>query len=185
MSSLRDYVVNYKDENGKVVCNIEDYYRDNIIPLDIKFKGQVLTPKHLAICPIHEDTDPSFGLMKARNQEGVYLYHCFGCNQTGDIVSLHQKVQKNFKDRKLSVDEASKELCKIFNIPIPTANDLIDESPEIKYMKKFNSIDKAINKYSESEFNRNLMSMRMTGKIDLNKLNFECVKLIMTQKGVK
>ena len=184
MSDLREYVISYKDDLGNVVCNIMDYYSKFVVPLDKKFNGQVLAPSHLAICPIHDDHDPSFGVMKDKRHEGVYLFHCFGCNQTGDIVSLHQKVQKYWKKRSLKEEECCKELCDLFNIPLPTDQVLQGDSPEERYSKRYNSIDKLSKRYNEAEFSRNLLNIRCSGNIDLDKVNFECVKLMMTQKGI-
>ena len=184
MSDLREYVVTYKNEAGVVVCNIPDYYAKIVVPLEVKYKGQVLTPKHLAICPVHDDHDPSFGLMKDRKRDGVYLFHCFGCNQTGDIVSLHKKVMQRYYNQKLDDDACCKALIELFGIPLPTIETLEKDSPERRYMEQFSKIDSLSRRYSESEFKRNIMGLRMQGVVDLDKVNFECIKLMVTKRGV-
>jgi DNA primase catalytic core len=39
-------------------------------------------------CPWHEDTDPSLSVDREKG-----LYHCFGCGESGDVVSLVEKVR--------------------------------------------------------------------------------------------
>ncbi len=37
----------------------------------------------MALCPFHEDTNPSFHVSQKDN---IWLWHCFGCNQGGTII---------------------------------------------------------------------------------------------------
>lgn len=42
---------------------------------------------HVGRCPFHEDKTPSFYLYQDSN-----MYHCFGCNAHGDVISFVQKI---------------------------------------------------------------------------------------------
>ena len=51
--------------------------------------GVTLTAKgkgFVARCPWHEDREPSLSVDREKG-----LYHCFGCGESGDVVSLVQK----------------------------------------------------------------------------------------------
>lgn len=37
-------------------------------------------------CPLHKDSDPSFGVYKM--DDGVWVYHCFGCSSGGTIIDF-------------------------------------------------------------------------------------------------
>lgn len=41
-----------------------------------------------AICPLHEETEPSFGVNTEKQ-----LFHCFGCKEGGDVFSFVQKME--------------------------------------------------------------------------------------------
>jgi hypothetical protein len=38
------------------------------------------------LCPLHKDGDPSFWVR--RKDDGLWIYHCFGCNSGGTIVDF-------------------------------------------------------------------------------------------------
>lgn len=43
------------------------------------------------VCPFHGDTDPSFSISPEKNP---YVYYCFGCMATGNILTFIQKYHK-------------------------------------------------------------------------------------------
>lgn len=43
------------------------------------------------ICPLHEEDSPSFTL---RAEDGVWLFHCFGCGKTGNAIQLVEQVDR-------------------------------------------------------------------------------------------
>ena len=58
--------------------------------LGLDFKP--LNGKALLLCPFHKDDSPSFSLVESgKNGEG--FYHCFGCQKSGDVFSLAQKLR--------------------------------------------------------------------------------------------
>ena len=73
---------------------LEEFEKDEIkgrvdIALLFDSLGVTLKPKgkgFVARCPWHEDTEPSLSVDREKG-----LYHCFGCGESGDVVSLVQK----------------------------------------------------------------------------------------------
>ncbi|MEL6348977.1 MAG: DNA primase [Myxococcota bacterium] len=61
----------------------------------LKRKGSSL----MGLCPFHQEKTPSFSVVPSKN-----IFHCFGCNEGGDIFAFVQKT------RGLSFYEAVKEL---------------------------------------------------------------------------
>lgn len=39
-----------------------------------------------AICPMHRDSQPSFSV--TRHHDGIWVYHCFGCQSGGTIIDF-------------------------------------------------------------------------------------------------
>ncbi|HUR33134.1 MAG TPA: CHC2 zinc finger domain-containing protein [Vicinamibacterales bacterium] len=44
---------------------------------------------HSGLCPIHNDRNPSLGVSRSKQ-----VFHCFGCNAKGDVITLVQQVAK-------------------------------------------------------------------------------------------
>ena len=59
------------------------------------------------LCPFHEERTPSFTVDAAHN-----LYHCFGCDEGGDVISFLQKVES------LTFPEAVERLARLSNFPL-------------------------------------------------------------------
>lgn len=181
LTQLEKYVLTYEDSTGKIVCNIPDYYETYIAPLEGKYSRYTFKTNKTVICPLHNDTDPSLGLINHKFLPKVMLYHCFGCGKTGSIIRLHQVIQKKYYNRTLSDKESCLDLCKLFDIPEPLDNELDSGDYDKKVENWFKKIDKAQTKYTEKEFAENLKQLRKTG-VTLDKVNSECVKMIATAK---
>jgi hypothetical protein len=91
---------------------IEDYYRKVVIPINSKrFK---VSSGGKMVCPLHDDHDPSLGIITSKKGETC---HCFGCGAWLDVVDLHSKISKKYFNKYLSREESRKDLCRIFDIP--------------------------------------------------------------------
>ena len=55
--------------------------------------GLKVNVKGMCVCPFHADKDPSLGL----NDE-LGVFHCFGCNVKGDIITLNKMLKERFKN---------------------------------------------------------------------------------------
>jgi DNA primase len=43
------------------------------------------------LCPFHQETNPSFTIFTGK--DGVERFHCFGCNERGDVVDFVEKLK--------------------------------------------------------------------------------------------
>ncbi|MEN8135185.1 MAG: DNA primase [Thermodesulfobacteriota bacterium] len=59
-------------------------------------------------CPFHSEKTPSFTVNRARNS-----FHCFGCNEGGDVFSFYMKYHN------ATFPEALKGLAKRYGVPLP------------------------------------------------------------------
>ncbi|MPZ74148.1 MAG: DNA primase [Nitriliruptorales bacterium] len=59
------------------------------------------------LCPFHEERTPSFTVDPTHN-----LFHCFGCDEGGDVISFLQKIES------LTFPEAVERLSRLSNFPL-------------------------------------------------------------------
>ncbi len=132
---------------------IIDYYKKVVMPVDRK-RFWVKSDK-MMVCPLHNDVNPSMGVIKSKN--GEELYHCFGCNSWGNVVELHRRVSKKLFNRYLSEEDAVKDLCRIFNVKYvdvePSEEDRFDVD-----MKQDRAVQDAINNFDISDFREMLQA---------------------------
>lgn len=82
------------EKRKKIKIDEYDAFLDTIKKQDI-FKGTNLSGYPLGKafnCCFHNDTHPSANIF--RTKEGHYLYNCFACGVTYDIITLYQKSKK-------------------------------------------------------------------------------------------
>ena len=179
--NLSDYVLSY-EESGKVVANLFDYYEYFIKPLSTKFSDQSYDNK-LVLCWFkdHADVNPSMGFISDKHHNGNKLYHCFGCGKTGDVVRLNQYIESVYHNNDLTEQESAVDLAKKFNIDISEFDELEDEDYELRFGRNIKKTEILKRRYTVADFSRNLLEQRKNG-VDLDKVNFECVKMIATVK---
>jgi hypothetical protein len=96
LSKLPDYIFNEKarpkiiKSKGKLRKVIDTNFR--ITDIARKF-GLEVDGKGKCICPFHNDSKPSLYLNDEKN-----IFHCFGCGEKGDIISLYGKLKEVFKN---------------------------------------------------------------------------------------
>lgn len=164
--SLEEFVLTYavKDANGeeKIVVTIEDYYKRFIQPLDVRFsrydfynsyKGKVL-----CCFKNHADKNPSMGIIPHKHLKGVKVYHCLGCNATGDVIRLHQRIQKEYFGRSLTSRESALELCKLYNIDASEYDKV--ETDQEGYYERYVSIGSLMEEYTISDYSSDLLDAR-------------------------
>jgi hypothetical protein len=138
------------------------YYDHYIIPLDRKrfFRGG-LTINSMTICPLHKDSDPSFGLMKDKFNPKIMLYHCFGCGSVGDLVRLHQRIEYQYHNRDLSENETILDLAKIFPEIDLSEVVLIDESESFaSFRRGLVAIEQSQSRYTLRDYQEDLKVVR-------------------------
>jgi DNA primase len=62
----------------------------------------------VGLCPFHKEKSPSFSVHAVRQ-----FYHCFGCNESGDVFSFVQKIEN------LTFPEAVRRIAEKMGIPVP------------------------------------------------------------------
>ncbi len=80
----------------------------------VKIVGEYITLKksgsqnYAGLCPFHGEKTPSFSVHAVRQ-----FYHCFGCNEGGDVFSFVQKIEN------VGFPEAVKIVAQKCGIPLP------------------------------------------------------------------
>lgn len=187
--TLEEYILTYKGitssgEDG-FVCNIADYYDKVVMPLDNKFRERSLNSSKLVICPLHDDHDPSLGLINHRFLKGVKIFHCFGCGLSGTVVRFHQLIEHKYNNRNLTDEDACRELAVMFNIDISGFNELSEDDYEGKYaqtIKRLNILIK--DSYNVADYELELRNARKANSYDaiLRKSNEAMIKMIASSK---
>ena len=113
IKALRDRNVKYLKEkinNPKIILENNQAFFDYIKSYDLGRLLEIGYPKSFR-CILHEDNNPSAGIFV--NDEGTYIYHCFSCGVSYNIINLVE-VLCNFKSR----PKAYKFIKEIFNLEI-------------------------------------------------------------------
>lgn len=180
---LEDYILSYKVDD-EIVVDLFSYYENYIRHLDKTFEPYSYYENKLVLCWFkeHEDVNPSMGFVNDRYHKGQKLYHCFGCGRTGDVIRLNQLIESEYHNRDLNRKESCLDLAEKYGIPIDEYEELDEEDYEARYLRRLSNIDRLMRRYTYKDFSMNIMKQRMNGKIDLNRINSECVKMIATVK---
>lgn len=135
---------------------ILSYYKRVVQPLNPS-RYRIKSDK-MMVCPLHDDVNPSMGIIISK--DGEELFHCFGCNQWGNVVTLHRKVSRRLFKKYLSEEEAVKDLCRTFNVPVDKV--VVDEVSNVSDDTRIDlAINSAMEKFDISDFR----VMFMEGKL--------------------
>lgn len=160
--------------NYKEFFPIIDYYKRVVQPLNPS-RYRVKSDK-MMVCPLHDDINPSMGIIIGK--DGSEKYHCFGCNRWGDVVDLHRKVSRNLFRRYLSEEEALKDLCRIFNVPIDKVV-VTKETDENADVRTEMAINEAMDRFDIGDFR----NMFIDGKLKKKPLGyFNTLMMIMVSE---
>lgn len=77
-----------KNQNRIIKSRFNRYFKDIKISQLASDKYGLEIKKNKAICPFHEDTDPSLSFNDDRGS-----FYCFGCHAKGDIVEFIRKME--------------------------------------------------------------------------------------------
>lgn len=191
--TLEEYILTYRGTrlNGEegIVINIPDYYDHYIKPLHPKFSDSSLNVSKTAICPIHDDTDPSMGLINHKFYKGVKIFHCFGCNRTGSVIKLHQLVVKTYEKRSIDETQSCQELARFFKVPLN--KEILAQADNVEPADRFYQTNARVedlknNSYTALDFMYELRNIKKSttdmSKLDLRLVNDSCIKMIATAK---
>lgn len=178
MGVYAEYVENYKDETGNYVLTYPAYYEKEVTSRGGKYTNHYLDIGRMAICPLHDDHDPSLGLIKGKH--GGLLAHCFGCGWTGSVSAMHRRLMSEELGRSVSEEEACRDICSKWGIPI--WGDLSD-SMERKYEERMRNISvKVRTSYTRKDYARELRDLRVKG--DFSDAWRSYVKMVAVEKGM-
>lgn len=92
---------------------LHEYFNTYVYPLK-KGLSKLSLNQTTSICPFHNEKDGSFHYWTKRG-----TYKCFGrCNASGDVITLHQEIQKKYYNRVINRKEALKELINLYKLEI-------------------------------------------------------------------
>ena len=126
---------------------VREYYEKYVIPINPN-RYRMTTDK--MVCPVHNDHDPSLGIIRSKSDGEVC--HCFGCNFWGNIVELHQKINRRHFKKYLSDEEAKKDLCRIFNIDYNSLPKEVNEGTIEKGLRQEIALNQAIEGFDIGDF---------------------------------
>jgi DNA primase len=81
---------------------------------------------YFTLCPFHQEKTPSFSI-----NEELQIYHCFGCGESGDVISLIEKIDN------IDFNEAIENLAKRAHIELKKTNNNYNENNDILKINKY------------------------------------------------
>lgn len=131
---------------------VVEYYKKFISPMNPK--RYWVKQNKLMVCPIHNDHDPSLGIIHGK--DGSETLHCFGCNYVAKtIVQFHQDVCRVRQRRMISEEESLHELCNIFGVNYDELPNSLIASTEIdKDLKREVELTERLGKFDISDYNQ-------------------------------
>lgn len=139
-----------------------EYYHKFISPMNPK--RYWIKQNKLMVCPIHNDHDPSLGVI--RGKDGSETVHCFGCNYVAkNIIIFHQDVVRIKQKRLISEEESLHELCEIFGVDYSSLpNELIAYSDVDKDLKREVELSEKLGKFDISDYRQLILEGKRKGK---------------------
>lgn len=152
---LREALLTARDERGNVIVSPRDYYDTYIKNDSNSFKYSKLVR-----CPFHDDTDASLGTFAHNKLKDVEIYHCFGCQASGDVVTMHQATRRQHGEN-LTVLEAIKDLMEMYDI---TLGDIEFDDSYAAYLKALDRKVKSAKSqyYNIRDFQKDVDSIAMS-----------------------
>lgn len=171
---LRNYTI--KEFYEKCLLNLEVF--DSDIGKKVKKYSNGFNDKDMAICPLHNDHDPSFGLIKSKKYKGVLVGHCFGCGRVVDVIRLNQQlINKGLIRREyylgnqvITYLESAKLLAEEKNLSLDDIETESLDMDNIQIQREL-SIRKSRDRYSIRDFQNDLLAIRMSNYSTSNKVN--------------
>jgi len=117
-----------------------------------------------ALCPFHNDNNPSFMLKPQKN-----IVTCFSCGVTGNVISIVQKYEKLINHNSISLNEAIKKVVEICNldIDISSLKNFKEDNQYVVKARKYSDEDKKLlelNKYLAKLFHYCLVTPTQLNK---------------------
>ena len=153
-------MLTYPAEDGNPLINIADYFERFVKPLSSKFANSSFLEHRTVVCPFHDDINPSLGTINHKHLKGVRVYHCFGCNASGTVIRMHQRIQWEYHKRRLSDTEAAIDLCKLYGVDYSSFDKKQYTGNQIGYMQRLERVRGLTTAYTVRELAEELMPVR-------------------------
>ena len=160
-NSYADGLLKLVDGEGNPLFSLPRYYSEYIQPLDSKFKYRDLYTSHTVLCPLHDDHDPSFGIV---HRQGKEIGHCFGCGVWVDVFSLHQKIEARWHQRNITYTQAIQELAQKWGIDLSQTTLPAEENSFDRQLNKERKIMLAVQEYKTGDFIADLAKAKLDHK---------------------
>lgn len=185
---------------------IKDIYDEYLLDLEVEHEGEYgqkiidkpyrlgFNKHNMAICPLHDDTDPSLGLIKDRKNKKILLCHCFGCGATANAIRFYQrlinlrKIKSELKPHEVMTYSGA---LKILATKVGVSEkDVVERvlDPNDIIMTREIKLIRNMRKYNIRDFENALLSLRMSDYNSSNKaimLNRNLIQLIESMEEDK
>ena len=147
-------------EKSALAKQIQRYYDEHVRNLNPKFKRYSLSVNSTVICPLHDDNDPSLGIIGDR-------FHCFGCGAWGNVVDLYIKVNRKYRMRTVTTATAVSELESLLGEKVDLGEDGLKEpgttGVENAMMRRFDALSSRTRGYGHYDFELAMNNPSITG----------------------
>ena len=167
------------DINYSVFFPLKEYYEKVVMPIDKKFR---VTKADKFICCLHDDKDPSMGIIKSKKKGEIF--HCFGCNSWGTVIDLHRKVSLKYFNKRLDDEAVKRELCAIFGVDyglLPKEEYSLENSKD-KEIRKELAMRDALSRFDIHDFRSKFIEGKMENK-GIGYYNTLLVNMIVSEKS--
>lgn len=172
--------------------DIKQYYDTYIKPINPN-RYKEFNGKNLAVCPLHNDNDPSMGIVFDKRMKSKQRYHCFGCGANGDIVKLHQEILKRTNVKVLTYEESAKDLALLYHLEFTqkqidnSALSYVEElsKSEDETLKILSNVDYFSNRDYTRQFSKLVDLKNRGGSLKSIKLNLDNLNLKLKESKIK
>lgn len=142
---------------------IAEYYEKVVMSIDKRFR---IRRKDKFVCCLHDDTDPSLGIIHSKDKGEIF--HCFGCNAWGTVIDLHKRVSLKYFNKYIDDERAKVELCNIFGVDISSLpSEVVDidiSSVADKDIRKQLAMAEAMKRFNISDFQNKIIEGKLKNK---------------------
>ena len=141
----------FEKQNGL----IERYYEEIVSEVNPKFKKYSFKTNKTVICPLHDDNDPSMGVIVSKGKE---RFHCFGCGAWGGVLDLVERVNTRWG---IPIHGKSVEqiLTESLGLEIPTGVQEGSSEKEHPIKRRRRLMRENMRSYGRDDFQRGILSI--------------------------
>lgn len=155
------------------IGTLEAYYSVVVSPLRERFSRYSFDKSKTVVCPLHDDNDPSLGVIVSRGKE---RFHCFGCGAWGTVVDFAERIKHRYPDAGIGSNIEKH----IFDaLGIEPIGGIGEERKEHPLVTRRRLIEKARKNFGVDDFREGVMDV-VRGKEPVGKLDTLIVTSMMS-----